>query len=245
MVHQVIHNATVTLQLSFYLSVDERVEALRAAGIPVDETGNATAGYLFVRTTGRVGKRKNTYRWFAAGIGEEAQAGNIQPQPAWAEEQFAHADEIDIGADLVRCAGCAGCTGARARHRRVPAAVEGTGAALPRRGERPAQEADRLLPRPRACARRARSATEAGGCGGGEQVPCSGTGAERAFGFPALTRWRAAGQPAPGRLPFTALRARAAVPRFARRRPVAFRCATRPAAGRNCRRRRDPAVLRQ
>ncbi len=98
MVHQVIHNATVTLQLSFYLSVGERVEALRAAGIPVDETGNATAGYLFVRTTGRVGKRKNTYRWFAAGIGEEAHAGDMPPKPAWAEEQFAHADEIDIGA---------------------------------------------------------------------------------------------------------------------------------------------------
>jgi len=101
MVHQVIHNATVTLQLSFYLSVDERVEALRAAGIPVDETGNATAGYLFVRTTGRVGKRKNTYRWFAAGIGEEAHAADVPPmplQPGWAEEQFAHADEIDTGA---------------------------------------------------------------------------------------------------------------------------------------------------
>lgn len=98
MVHQVIHNATVTLQLSFYLSVGERVEALRAAGIPVDETGNATAGYLFVRTTGRVGKRKNTYRWFAAGIGEGAHAGDVPPEPAWAEEQFAHAGEIDIGA---------------------------------------------------------------------------------------------------------------------------------------------------
>ena len=98
MVHQVIHNATVTLQLSFYLSVDERVEALRAAGIPVDESGNATAGYLFVRTTGRVGKRRNTYRWFAAGIGEEAHAGDVLPESAWAEEKFAHAGETDIGA---------------------------------------------------------------------------------------------------------------------------------------------------
>lgn len=101
MVHQVIHNATVTLQLSFYLSVDERVEALRAAGIPVDESGNATAGYLFVRTTGRVGKRRNTYRWFAAGIGEEAHAGDVLPEPVWAEEQSAHADEIDMGTTLV------------------------------------------------------------------------------------------------------------------------------------------------
>lgn len=101
MVHQVIHNATVTLQLSFYSSVGERVEALRAAGIPVDETGNATAGYLFVRTTGRVGKRRNTYRWFAAGIGEEAHAADMPPEPAWAEEKFAHADKIDIGAALV------------------------------------------------------------------------------------------------------------------------------------------------
>jgi hypothetical protein len=68
MVNRVIHQATITLQLSFYLSVSERVEALRAAGIPVDEMGNATAGYLFVRTTGRVGARKNTYRWFATGV---------------------------------------------------------------------------------------------------------------------------------------------------------------------------------
>lgn len=101
MVQQVIHNATVTLQLSFYLSVGERVEALRAAGIPVDATGNATAGYLFVRTTGRVCKRKNTYRWFAAGIGEAAHAGDMPPEPAWAEEKFAHAGEIDIGAALI------------------------------------------------------------------------------------------------------------------------------------------------
>lgn len=72
MVGRIIHNATITLQLSFYLSLSEKVAALRAAGIPVDETGRATAGYLFVRTTGRVGKRKTTYRWFAAGIGEEA-----------------------------------------------------------------------------------------------------------------------------------------------------------------------------
>ncbi|MDQ0590592.1 hypothetical protein [Variovorax paradoxus] len=84
MVQQVIHNATVTLQLSFYLSVGERVEALRAAGIPVDETGNATAGYLFVRTTGPVCRRKNTYRWFATGVGAQADAADAPPGPAWA-----------------------------------------------------------------------------------------------------------------------------------------------------------------
>src|SRR3954462_5602667 len=81
MIRQIIHNATVTLQLSFYLSIKERVAALRAAGIPVDSMGNAPSGYLFVRTTGRVGRRKNTYRWFAAGIGEESVVTRPSPIP--------------------------------------------------------------------------------------------------------------------------------------------------------------------
>lgn len=69
MIHQVIHNATVTLQLPYYLSAGAEIEALRAAGIPVDDIGNATSGYLFVRTTGRADHRTNTFRWFATGIG--------------------------------------------------------------------------------------------------------------------------------------------------------------------------------
>jgi len=46
------------------------VQALRNAGIPVDAIGSVTSGYLFVRTTGRFGKRANTFRWFAAGSSE-------------------------------------------------------------------------------------------------------------------------------------------------------------------------------
>ncbi len=89
MVRQIIHNATVTLQLSFYLSIKERVAALRAAGIPVDSMGNATSGYLFVRTTGRVGRRKNTYRWFAAGIGEESPVTRPSPIPVRVSDEEA------------------------------------------------------------------------------------------------------------------------------------------------------------
>ncbi|MET3443148.1 hypothetical protein ABIC94_003937 [Variovorax paradoxus] len=71
MVNQVIHNATVTLQLPFDTSASAEVAALRAAGIPVDGLGNATSGYLFVRTTGRSDNRTNTFRWFATSIGKE------------------------------------------------------------------------------------------------------------------------------------------------------------------------------
>ena len=86
MVSQIIHNATITLQLSFYLSIKDRVAALRAAGIPVDDMGNASSGYLFVRTTGRVGRRKNTYRWFATGIGQEPVVASASTTRARAEQ---------------------------------------------------------------------------------------------------------------------------------------------------------------
>ncbi|MDP9932109.1 hypothetical protein [Variovorax paradoxus] len=56
------------------------VEALRRAGIPVDALGSVTSGYLFVRTTGRFGKRANTYRWFAAGTSEESVAAFALPR---------------------------------------------------------------------------------------------------------------------------------------------------------------------
>jgi hypothetical protein len=72
MLNQIIHNATITLQLPYDTSTRAEVAALRAAGIPVDESGNATSGYLFVRTTGRDGQRTNTFRWFATGIGRKA-----------------------------------------------------------------------------------------------------------------------------------------------------------------------------
>jgi hypothetical protein len=70
MLNQIIHNATITVQLPWYLNANAEIAALRAAGIPVDELGSATSGYLFVRTTGRGNHRTNTFRWFAAGIGQ-------------------------------------------------------------------------------------------------------------------------------------------------------------------------------
>lgn len=69
MLHQIIHTATITLQLPYATHANAEIAALRAAGIPVDELGNARSGYLFVRTTGRGPQRTNTFRWFAAGIG--------------------------------------------------------------------------------------------------------------------------------------------------------------------------------
>jgi hypothetical protein len=69
MLNQVIHNATITLQLPLDMSADAELAALRSAGIPVDELGNATSGYLFVRTTGRGDHLINTFRWFATSIG--------------------------------------------------------------------------------------------------------------------------------------------------------------------------------
>lgn len=71
MLNQVIHNATVTLQLPLDMSASAEIAALRSAGIPVDELGNATAGYLFVRTTGRGDHQTNTFRWFATSIGRK------------------------------------------------------------------------------------------------------------------------------------------------------------------------------
>jgi hypothetical protein len=70
MLNQVIHNATVTLQLPLDMSPGAELAALRSAGIPIDELGNATSGYLFVRTTGRGDHQTNIFRWFATGIGE-------------------------------------------------------------------------------------------------------------------------------------------------------------------------------
>lgn len=90
MIHQVIHNATVTLQLPYYLSASAEIEALQAAGIPVDDLGSATSGYLFVRTTGRAEHRTNTFRWFATGIGESLAAiGASPPAPQRSEPQAA------------------------------------------------------------------------------------------------------------------------------------------------------------
>lgn len=80
MLNQVIHNATITLQLPLDMSASAEITALRSAGIPVDELGNATSGYLFVRTTGRGDHQTNTFRWFATGIGL-APAISVSSQP--------------------------------------------------------------------------------------------------------------------------------------------------------------------
>jgi hypothetical protein len=83
MLNQVIHNATITLQLPLDMSASAEIAALRSAGIPVDELGNAISGYLFVRTTGRADHQTNTFRWFASSIGMAPAASvSIQPMPA-------------------------------------------------------------------------------------------------------------------------------------------------------------------
>jgi hypothetical protein len=83
MLNQIIHNATITLLLPLDMSASEELAALRSAGIPVDELGNATSGYLFVRATGRSDHRTNTFRWFATGIGgTPADASRPTPVPA-------------------------------------------------------------------------------------------------------------------------------------------------------------------
>ncbi|MET3443504.1 hypothetical protein ABIC94_004308 [Variovorax paradoxus] len=58
------------MRLPFDMTPSAEIAALRAAGIPVDGSGNTKSGYLFVRTTGRVDQRTNIFRWFATGIGE-------------------------------------------------------------------------------------------------------------------------------------------------------------------------------
>ncbi|MET3443599.1 hypothetical protein ABIC94_004405 [Variovorax paradoxus] len=85
MLNQAIHNATVTLQLPLHMSASAEIEALRSAGIPIDELGNATSGYLFVRTTGRGDHQTNIFRWFATSIGRtpvSASASTAMQVPA-------------------------------------------------------------------------------------------------------------------------------------------------------------------
>jgi len=93
------HEATVTLKLSSGVMGRALVERLRRAGIPVDALGSVTSGYLFVRTTGRFGKRANTYRWFAAGSSEESVAAFASPLT---EEDAEDHSAADSGQGLVR-----------------------------------------------------------------------------------------------------------------------------------------------
>ena len=80
MKNRTTHEATITLKLPSGVKGRALVEALRRSGIPVDALGSVTSGYLFVRTTGRFGKRASTYRWFAAGASEESVAAFASPR---------------------------------------------------------------------------------------------------------------------------------------------------------------------
>jgi len=92
MKNRTAHEATVTLKLPSSLNGRALVETLRRAGIPVDALGSVTSGYLFVRTTGRFGKRANTYRWFAAGTSEESVVAFTTPRGDENGEKPATAD---------------------------------------------------------------------------------------------------------------------------------------------------------
>lgn len=73
------HTATVTLRLPFDMALHEEIEALRGAGIPVNATGNAESGHLFVRRA-RGTDRHNIFRWFARGF--EPNETSAAPGPA-------------------------------------------------------------------------------------------------------------------------------------------------------------------
>lgn len=57
------HKATATLKVPFHTDPATELAALRIAGIPVDDRGLATTGFLHVRTTASY--RSRVFRWFA------------------------------------------------------------------------------------------------------------------------------------------------------------------------------------
>lgn len=71
-----LHSASITLKLPFDMSAAQEVEALRAAGIPVDDLGNAMSGFLFVRFSNGWRSDSNIFRWFPAPI--ERSANEVQ-----------------------------------------------------------------------------------------------------------------------------------------------------------------------
>ncbi|WP_447773414.1 hypothetical protein [Variovorax boronicumulans] len=71
-----LHSASITLKLPFDMSAAQEVAALRAAGIPVDDLGNAVSGFLFVRFSDGWRGDTNIYRWFPTPIERSAN----QPQ---------------------------------------------------------------------------------------------------------------------------------------------------------------------
>ncbi|QRF62533.1 hypothetical protein [Variovorax sp. UC122_21] len=64
------HGATVTLVLPGGMSTQEEVAALRAAGVPVDDRGEVTVGFLFLRW--QRATNRMVFRWFARTPGEGA-----------------------------------------------------------------------------------------------------------------------------------------------------------------------------
>ncbi|BEP56536.1 hypothetical protein D3C87_824440 [compost metagenome] len=72
-----LHSASITLKLPFDMSAAQEVEALRAAGIPVDDLGNAISGFLFVRFSNGWRSDSNIFRWFPAPIERSANEARL------------------------------------------------------------------------------------------------------------------------------------------------------------------------
>ena len=73
-----LHSASITLKLPFDMSAAQEVEALRAAGIPVDDLGNAMSGFLFVRFSNGWRSDSNIFRWFPAPIERSANEARLR-----------------------------------------------------------------------------------------------------------------------------------------------------------------------
>ncbi|WP_390345776.1 hypothetical protein ACFJIS_00605 [Variovorax boronicumulans] len=72
-----LHSASITLKLPFDMSAAQEVAALRAAGIPVDDLGNAMSGFLFVRFSNGWRSDSNIFRWFPAPIERSANEARL------------------------------------------------------------------------------------------------------------------------------------------------------------------------
>ncbi|WP_286186198.1 hypothetical protein [Acidovorax cavernicola] len=73
-----LHSATITLKLPVDMSAPMEVAALRAAGIPVDDLGNAMSGFLFVRFSDGWRGDSNIFRWFPTPIERSANQPRIR-----------------------------------------------------------------------------------------------------------------------------------------------------------------------
>ncbi len=72
-----LHSASITLKLPFDMSASQEVAALRAAGIPVDDLGNAMSGFLFVRFSDGWRGDSNIFRWFPSPIERSANESRL------------------------------------------------------------------------------------------------------------------------------------------------------------------------